>query len=85
MKAEHIRADVVTCCSLISALESGGQWHLSLQLFVQMCLGLKPNNTYGPLYKVGLELQQAGFDSPELNLLTAACCRNMTSDLDEAA
>ena len=29
--------DVVTCCSLVSALERGGQWRLAEQLFSQMC------------------------------------------------
>ena len=29
--------DVVTCCSLISALERGGKWLLAEQLFCQMC------------------------------------------------
>lgn len=32
-----VEADVVTCCSLISALERGGQWHLAQQLFLDMC------------------------------------------------
>lgn len=32
-----VDADVVTCCSLISALERGGQWHLAQQLFLDMC------------------------------------------------
>lgn len=58
MGGNHIRADVVTCCSLISALESGGQWLLGLQLFIQMCAGRKLDGNYGPFYKVGLELQE---------------------------
>lgn len=58
MRTNGISADVVTCCSLISALESGGQWLLGLQLFVQMCLGRGENGMYGPLYRVGLELRQ---------------------------
>ena len=37
MQKEGVRPDVVTCCSLISALESGGQWMYAEQLFEQMC------------------------------------------------
>ncbi len=37
MQARGVDADVVTCCSLISALERGGQWHLAQQLFLDMC------------------------------------------------
>ena len=29
MQARGVEADVVTCCSLISALERGGQWQLA--------------------------------------------------------
>ena len=57
MKAARIEGDVITCCSLISALESGGQWLLALQLFVQMCTGQKQGGRNGCLYKVGLEMQ----------------------------
>lgn len=28
---------MVTCCSLINALERGGQWQLAEKLFLQMC------------------------------------------------
>ena len=37
MLAWGVQADVVTCCSLITALERGGQWSASEQLFCQMC------------------------------------------------
>ena len=33
MQARGVLADVVTCCSLINALERGGQWQLAEQLF----------------------------------------------------
>jgi pentatricopeptide repeat protein len=36
-QAHRIEADVVTCCSLINALERGGQWLLAEKLFLQMC------------------------------------------------
>ena len=36
-QAARIQADVVTCCSLINALERGGQWQLAEKLFLQMC------------------------------------------------
>ena len=65
MRASHIKADVVTCCSLISALESGGQWLLGLQLFIQMCLGRDFNSSFGPLYRVGLALQEVSLSSYE--------------------
>ena len=32
MQVRGVEADVVTCCSLISALERGGQWQLAGQL-----------------------------------------------------
>ena len=32
-QARGIEADVVTCCSLINALERGGQWQLAEKLF----------------------------------------------------
>jgi pentatricopeptide repeat protein len=37
LQARGIEADVVTCCSLINALERGGQWQLAEKLFLQMC------------------------------------------------
>ncbi len=37
MQASHVEADVVACCSLINALERGGQWQLAEKLFLQMC------------------------------------------------
>ena len=37
LQAHGIEADVVTCCSLINALERGGQWQLAEKLFLQMC------------------------------------------------
>ena len=70
MRAADIEVDVITCCSLISALESGGQWLPGLQLFLQMCLGQRRDGSHGPLYKVGLELQRMA-SSLVLTLLTA--------------
>ena len=32
MQVRGVEADVVTCCSLISALERGGQWQLAGKL-----------------------------------------------------
>ena len=37
MQEAGVEPDVVTCCSLISALERGGEWQLAEQLFCQMC------------------------------------------------
>lgn len=37
MQTRGVEADVVTCCSLISALERGGQWQLAEQVFMQLC------------------------------------------------
>ena len=37
MQEHRVEPDVVTCCSLVSALERGGQWRLAEQLFSQMC------------------------------------------------
>ena len=37
MQDLQVEPDVVTCCSLVSALERGGQWRLAEQLFCQMC------------------------------------------------
>lgn len=37
MQASNVEADVVACCSLINALERGGQWQLAEKLFLQMC------------------------------------------------
>ncbi len=37
MQASGVEADVVACCSLINALERGGQWQLAEKLFLQMC------------------------------------------------
>ena len=37
MQDAQVEPDVVTCCSLVSALERGGQWRLAEQLFSQMC------------------------------------------------
>ena len=37
LQAHRVEADVVTCCSLINALERGGQWQLAEKLFLQMC------------------------------------------------
>jgi pentatricopeptide repeat protein len=31
-----VECDAVTCCSLITALDKGGQWRLAEQVFVQM-------------------------------------------------
>ena len=53
MQAQGILADVVTCCSLINALERGGQWQLAEQLFVQMCAASwQRQGTNSPLYRM---------------------------------
>lgn len=53
MQARGILADVVTCCSLINALERGGQWQLAEQLFVQMCTASwQRQGSHGPLYRM---------------------------------
>lgn len=53
MQARGILADVVTCCSLINALERGGQWQLAEQLFVQMCAASwQRQGTSSPLYRM---------------------------------
>lgn len=39
MEGYAVRPDVVTCCSLVTALEMGGRWDLSLQVLLQMCEG----------------------------------------------
>ena len=74
MRAAQIDGDVITCCSLISALESGGQWLFALQLFVQMCIGQKRDGSYGSLYKVGLEMQRVRL------LLLLCLCRYTCKD-----
>ena len=72
MQKEGVRPDVVTCCSLISALESGGQWMYAEQLFEQMCHA--PNRNGQPAlanylqYKAELLPQQAS------TLASAAAC-----------
>jgi pentatricopeptide repeat protein len=43
-QAHRIEADVVTCCSLINALERGGQWLLAEKLFLQMCTTQEDGN-----------------------------------------
>ena len=53
MQAQGILADVVTCCSLINALERGGQWQLAEQLFVQMCAASwQRQGTNSPFYRM---------------------------------
>ena len=55
MQARGVLADVVTCCSLINALERGGQWQLAEQLFVQMCAASwQAQGPDSPLYKLML-------------------------------
>lgn len=51
--------DAVTCCSLITALDKGGQWQLAEQVFMQMyaehpqfkvllqCMGEEPGSGTG--------------------------------------
>ena len=44
MKAQGCTPDVVTYTALITAFDRGGQWHLALQAFEQMCAqGCKPD------------------------------------------
>ena len=59
MQARGVEADVVTCCSLISALERGGQWQLAEQLFLQMCAASSSSGP-GPLRALAhrVEMQQ---------------------------
>ena len=53
MQARGVLADVVTCCSLINALERGGQWQLAEQLFVQMCAASwQAHGVNSPLYRI---------------------------------
>ena len=53
MQARGVLADVVTCCSLINALERGGQWQLAEQLFVQMCAASwQSQGVNSPLYRI---------------------------------
>jgi len=53
MQARGVLADVVTCCSLINALERGGQWQLAEQLFVQMCAASwQTQGVNSPLYRI---------------------------------
>ena len=53
MQARGVLADVVTCCSLINALERGGQWQLAEQLFVQMCAASwQAHGVHSPLYRI---------------------------------
>jgi len=62
MQENGIQPDVVTCCSLISALENGGQWLTALQLFIQMCSGERSDGTPCPLQATGARLKQV--DAP---------------------
>eukprot|EP01026_Neomeris_dumetosa_P062821 TRINITY_DN59559_c0_g1_i1.p5 TRINITY_DN59559_c0_g1~~TRINITY_DN59559_c0_g1_i1.p5 ORF type:complete len:206 (-),score=35.46 TRINITY_DN59559_c0_g1_i1:15-632(-) len=39
MCSNGIEADAVTCCSLITALDKGGQWQLAEQVFIHMYAG----------------------------------------------
>ncbi len=41
MQARGVEADVVTCCSLISALERGGQWQLAEVMSARCQAGCK--------------------------------------------
>jgi len=58
MQERGVDPDVVTCCSLISALENGGQWRLALHVFIQMCTGPTSSGNLGPLHDTALELQK---------------------------
>ena len=58
MQENGIQPDVVTCCSLISALENGGEWLTALQLFIQMCSGKGTDNLPSPLQATGARLKQ---------------------------
>jgi pentatricopeptide repeat protein len=58
MQEHGVEPDVVTCCSLISALENGGQWRLALHLFIQMCTEPTENGNPGPLHDTAMELQK---------------------------
>ena len=63
MQARGVLADVVTCCSLINALERGGQWQLAEQLFVQMCAASwQTQGVNSPLYRI---MEIAAAPSPE--------------------
>ena len=58
MQAQGVEADVVTCCSLISALERGGQWQLAEQLFMQMCAASQHGGHPGPLQRLADKLDR---------------------------
>lgn len=72
MQARGVLADVVTCCSLINALERGGQWQLAEQLFVQMCAASwQSQGVNSPLYRImeiaaapALEVTQLSLTEP---------------------
>ena len=36
MELDGVEPDMVTCCSLLKALERGGEWALAEQLFCQV-------------------------------------------------
>ena len=36
MEVDGVEPDMVTCCSLLKALERGGEWALAEQLFCQV-------------------------------------------------
>lgn len=68
MQARGILADVVTCCSLINALERGGQWQLAEQLFVQMCAASRQrHSTNSPFYRMMEIAAAAAEDNPPLH------------------
>ena len=72
MQARGVLAEVVTCCSLINALERGGQWQLAEQLFVQMCAASwQSQGVNSPLYRImeiaaapALEVTQLSLTEP---------------------
>ncbi len=72
MPGRGVQADVVTCCSLISALESGGQWRLAMHVFIHMCNGPTPTGNPGPLHHTALDLQKVPDPLPSLNYLPSA-------------
>ena len=68
MQARGVLTDVVTCCSLINALERGGQWQLAEQLFVQMCAASwQSQGVNSPLYRI---MEIAAAPAPEVTEMT---------------
>lgn len=76
MQNSNAEPDVVLCCSLITALESGGQWQLGLDLFIQMSIGMKKDGTFGCLFHTGHKLLKVKQNSQMSKKRTQYCYTN---------